>query len=132
MGEDAAVVPALLRGGRGTRMCRRSPRSEASGEAASMAGGHHHTSPYRIYPPPTMPLSRIRLAPRRRRGPPPKMDQNLNVSSAAADTTVFAVRDCARQHSPWPVSSQVVIDGSARPLCSGKTVRRYYFFVVPP
>ena len=60
-------------------------------------------------------MSRIR--PLRRAadvGPPPKMDQNLNVSSAAADTTVSPSGDWAKCNTlaVCPVSSQsFVIDG---------------------
>ena len=73
---------------------------------------------YRIdISPPTDDKRMSRIRPLRRAadvGPPPKMDQNLNVSSAAADTTVSPSGDCARckTRAVCPVSSQsFVIDG---------------------
>ena len=74
--------------------------------------------PYRIdISPPTDDRRMSRMRPLRRAadvGPPPKMDQNLNVSSAAADTTVSPSGDWAKckTRAVWPVSSQsFVIDG---------------------
>jgi len=73
---------------------------------------------YRIdISPPTDDKRMSRIRPLRRAadvGPPPKMDQNLNVSSAAAETTVSPSGDCAKCNTlaVWPVSSQsFVIDG---------------------
>ena len=68
-------------------------------------------------PPPTDDKRMSRIRPLRRAadvGPPPKMDQNLSVSSAAADTTVSPSGDWAKCNTlaVWPVSSQsFVIDG---------------------
>merc|ERR1719181_2672050 len=44
-------------------------------------------------------------------GEPPKMDQNRNVSSAAAETTVSPSGLCARwsTRAVWPVSSQSLV-----------------------
>ena len=74
--------------------------------------------PYRIdISPPTDDKRMSRMRPLRRAadvGPPPKMDQNLSVSSAAADTTVSPSGDWAKCNTlaVWPVSSQsFVIDG---------------------
>ena len=74
--------------------------------------------PYRIdISPPTDDKRMSRIRPLRRAadvGPPPKMDQNLNVSSAAADTTVSPSGDWAKCNTlaVCPVSSQsFVIDG---------------------
>ena len=73
---------------------------------------------YRIdISPPTDDKRMSRIRPLRRAadvGPPPKMDQNRNVSSAAADTTVSPSGDWAKcnTRAVWPVSSQsLVIDG---------------------
>ena len=74
--------------------------------------------PYRIdISPPTDDRRMSRMRPLRRAadvGPPPKMDQNRSVSSAAADTTVSPSGDWAKcnTRAVWPVSSQsFVIDG---------------------
>ena len=94
--------------------------------------------PYRIdISPPTDDKRMSRIRPLRRAadvGPPPKMDQNLNVSSAAADTTVSPSGDCARCNTlaVWPVSRSGHDGQRHKHGGRGKAVRDYFFVVPAP